>query len=109
MNKPPSFPYNHLDILGVKKMKKYVPPSKEWCMQAAELEGDSEVGVGSLTPSLSPEDLAPLVEKIAEKLAQDINGSGVNEQLKFLESNGWDIKMVVKYLAEDTSDDGKTI
>src|SRR5690349_7967649 len=106
-DKPPQFPYNHLGVLGINKLKRYVPPSKEWCMQAAELEGDSEVGVGGgLTPGLSPEDLAPLVERIAEKLAQDINGSGVNEQLKFLESNGWDIKMVVKYLSEDTSDDG---
>jgi len=103
--KPPSFPYDHLAILGVKKIKKYIPPSKEWCKQMAELEGDSEVGVG-VGPGFNPvsEDLAPLVEKIAEKMAEDINKSGIQEQLKFLEANGWDRDAVIKFLKEYDED-----
>ena len=73
--------------------------TKEWCVEQAKLESDCEIGAGRI--NLSPEDLAPLVEKVAEKLANDINGSGLKEQLEFLKANGWDETTVLKYLTED--------
>lgn len=102
MKDPVQFPYNHLEILGIKKLKKYIPLTKEWCLNAAKLEENMEVGIGGgVKIEFSPEDLAPLVEKIAEKMAEDINKSGLKEQLKFLEQNGWDGAAVCKYLLED--------
>lgn len=89
-NKPPSFPYDHLAIIGVKNIKKYIPP-----------KNNSEVNMSNELSNFTPEDLSPLVEKIAEKLAEDVNKAGINEQIKFLESNGWDKSMIVKYLTED--------
>ncbi len=91
------FPYNHLEVLGVKKLKKYIPLTKEW--YATKLNKE-ELSIGEVKIDVSPEELAPLVEKVAEKMAEDINSSGVKEQMLFLHSNGWDKAAIIKYLVE---------
>jgi hypothetical protein len=87
--KNPSFPYNHLGVLGLDRLKKFLPKFKDRTLQA-EIEN-----------TFSPEDLAPLVEIIASKIAEDINSSGIKEQLKFIEQNGWKQEEIIQYVLED--------
>lgn len=87
--KDPRFPYNHLGVLGINKLKKFLPKFKDKNLQK-EIENNFDT-----------EDLAPLVEIIASKIAEEINSSGVEEQLKFIEQNGWKQEEIIKYVLEN--------
>ena len=74
------------------KIKNIIPAVKKF------ISGDELAN--EIKNTVSSEDLAPLVKLIAERIAEDINSSGVSEQMKFIEANGWEQEEIVKYVLE---------
>ena len=75
------------------------PPTKEWCMNMAKIEGNQEIGAGLLPvpTSASPYDCAALqvkLDKLPEILSIQDRLTSLAEHLESLDSESGEAKML---------------